>query len=89
MKKVMERGIVFYIPDSRVGEALPDTERYKHRFKINSSSSDSVYLVSYDSAQNAGYWTCSCRGNIRHGNCKHLKSMNLISRQDILTRRVR
>jgi hypothetical protein len=62
-------------------EVLPDTERYKCRFKIRSASSNKLYLVSYDAAPNAGYWTCSCRGNIAHGNCKHLSSIGLRGRK--------
>lgn len=62
-------------------ESLPDTERYKHRFKIRSESSNSLYMVSYDDAPNAKYWTCSCRGNIRNGQCKHLTAMGLQGRK--------
>jgi hypothetical protein len=38
-------------------------------------------MVSYDAAPNAGYWTCSCRGNISHGQCKHLTNMGLMGRK--------
>ena len=61
-------------------ELLPDSDRYKVRFKVRSSSSNSLYLVSYDNAPGAQYWTCSCRGNIRHGQCKHLTSAGLKGR---------
>ena len=62
-------------------EVLDDTERYKCRFKVRSASSNSLYLISYDDAPNAGYWTCSCRGNIRHGQCKHLTACGLKGRK--------
>ena len=62
-------------------EVLDDTERYKCRFKVRSSSSSSLHLISYDNAPKAGYWTCSCRGNIRHGQCKHLTAIGLKGRK--------
>ena len=85
--KVQENGLAIFIPDSKVTETFPDTPRYKHRFTINSESSNSKYMVSYDTGP--GYWTCSCRGNIRHGACKHLKSLGLLTRQDVVTRRIK
>lgn len=66
------------VPSTAV-EVLPDSDRYKCRFKVRSSSSNRLYLVSYDAA--AGYWTCSCRGNIRHGQCKHLTAAGLKGRK--------
>lgn len=60
---------------------FPDDERYKARFEIRSESSDRRYRISFDSASGAGYWTCSCPGNIRHGSCKHLESMGLRGRK--------
>lgn len=62
-------------------ETLPDSDRYKYRFKVRSESSNSLHLISYDDAPNAHYWTCSCRGNIRHGSCKHLESIGLQGRK--------
>lgn len=62
-------------------EVLPDTDRYKCRVKVRSASSNSLYLVSYDAAPGAGYWTCSCRGNIAHGQCKHLTALGLKGRK--------
>lgn len=62
-------------------EVLPDSDRYKVRFKVRSSSSNQLYLVSYDNAPGAQYWTCSCRGNIRHGSCKHLEAAGLQGRK--------
>lgn len=66
------------VPSNAV-EVLPDSDRYKCRFKVRSSSSNQLYLVSYDAA--AGWWTCSCRGNIRHGTCKHLEAAGLKGRK--------
>jgi hypothetical protein len=63
-------------------ERLPDNGRYIHCFLIPSESSSRLYKVSFDSAPGARWWTCSCRGNISHGNCKHLKSMGLMGRND-------
>ena len=59
-------------------EVLPDSDRYKCRFKVRSASSNQLYLISYDAGP--GYWTCSCRGNIRHGQCKHLTAAGLKGR---------
>jgi len=61
-------------------EVLPDSGRYKVRFKVRSESSNQLYLISYDNAPGAQYWTCSCRGNIRHGQCKHLSAAGLKGR---------
>lgn len=66
---------------SRAVEILPDSDRYKVRFKVRSSSSNNLYLISYDNAPGAGYWTCSCRGNIRFGSCKHLEACGLRGRK--------
>jgi hypothetical protein len=62
-------------------EVLPDSDRFKVRFKVASSSSNQLYMVSFDNAPGAQYWTCSCRGNIRWGQCKHLTAMGLKGRQ--------
>jgi hypothetical protein len=62
-------------------ELLPDSDRYKIRFKVASSSSNRLYLVSFDNAPGARWWTCSCRGNIRHGQCKHLTACGLRGRR--------
>jgi len=61
-------------------ELLPDSDRYKVRFKVRSESSSNLYLISFDNAPGAQYWTCSCRGNIRHGQCKHLTAAGLKGR---------
>jgi len=61
-------------------ERLPDNGRWILCFLIPSESSNRLYKVSFDTAPGARWWTCSCRGNISHGNCKHLKSMGLMGR---------
>lgn len=61
-------------------EILPDSDRYKCRFTIRSESSSMVYMISFDAAPGALYWKCSCRGNIAHGHCKHLRAMGLPGR---------
>jgi len=66
---------------SQAVEILPDTERYKCRIKVRSASSNSLYMVSYDAAENAKCWTCSCRGNIAHGHCKHLSALGVKGRK--------
>lgn len=62
-------------------EVLPDTDRYLCRFKVRSASSDSLHMISYDNAPGAHYWTCSCRGNIRWGQCQHLTNCGLQGRK--------
>jgi hypothetical protein len=70
------------VPYSRTAlEVLPDSDRYKCRFKIKSASSNKLYLISFDAAPNAGYWTCSCPGNIRYGQCKHLTAIGAQGRK--------
>jgi hypothetical protein len=66
------------IPSNAV-EVLPDSDRFKCRFKVRSESSNQLYLISFDAS--AGWWTCSCRGNIRHGSCKHLEAAGLKGRK--------
>lgn len=65
----------------RSGNKLPDTDRHKCRFEVASETSGRIYLIAFDSAPGAGYWTCSCPGCIRHGQCKHLSSLGLPGRQ--------
>ena len=62
-------------------KTLGDDGRYKCRFEIRSGTSDRVYRISFDAAPGAGYWKCSCMGNIRHGKCKHLTAMGLPGRK--------
>jgi hypothetical protein len=62
-------------------ETFKDTERYKARFTVKSESSNSLYMISFDAAPGAGYWTCSCRGNISHGQCKHLTAIGVKGRK--------
>jgi hypothetical protein len=75
----MPNGLMTKPPEYALA-VYPDSSRYKCIFEIASESSDSKYRVSFDLAPNAGYWVCSCRGNLRHGQCKHLTSMGLQGR---------
>lgn len=59
----------FQAPD---GRKLPDSDRYRNRFQIESDSSNKKYTIAFDMARNAGYWTCSCPGCCTQGQCKHL-----------------
>lgn len=59
---------------------LGDTDRYKCRFDVPGSTGN-IYRVSFDAAPGAGYWVCSCRGCIAHGQCKHLTAMGLYGRK--------
>ena len=62
-------------------QTLPDTDRHKCRFNVRSSSSNALHRISFDTAPGAGYWVCSCRGNIRHGSCHHLEELGLKGRK--------
>lgn len=67
----------------------PDDDRWKNKFHVRSASSDANYRISYDAAPGAGWWTCSCRGNISHGHCKHLAAIGVHpTRSEIMQRRV-
>lgn len=72
---------VRYSPPGAALELFPDSARYKARFTIKSESSNTKYMVSFDAAPGAMYWTCSCPGNLRWGQCKHLTAMGLKGRQ--------
>ena len=62
-------------------QGLGDTVRHKCRFDIHSQTSSRIYRVSFDIADGACYWVCSCPGCIRHGQCKHLTAMGLKGRR--------
>jgi len=61
----------------------PDSDRYKFGFGVASSSSTRIYKISFDAANGALYWVCSCAGNITHGRCKHLRACGLKGRADM------
>ena len=70
-------------------KVVPDDDRYKNKFQVNSASSNRVYRISWDSAAGAGWWMCSCRGCLVHGECKHLTSIGLRpTRKQIMQNRV-
>lgn len=62
-------------------EILPDSDRYKMRFKVRSQTSNQLYLISFDTAMKC--FKCNCLGCIRHGTCKHLNAMGLFGRNNV------
>ena len=73
--------LITVTPPPSAISVLPDTDRYKCRYTVKSGSSNKLYMVSYDNAPGAGYWTCSCFGNRRYGQCKHLTAAGLKGRK--------
>lgn len=59
----------------------PDSDRYKFGFGVASSSGSRIYKISFDAADGALYWSCSCPGCISHGDCKHLQACGLRGRK--------
>lgn len=68
-------------PPANAVQVYPDSTRYKCGYAVRSESSGQLYKISFDAADGAGYWTCSCRGNISHGSCKHLEAAGLRGRK--------
>lgn len=60
------------IPNDR---RLPDTNSHVNRFQIKSASSDSLYTIAQ--SRSGRWWSCGCRGWIRHKRCKHLTELRL------------
>jgi hypothetical protein len=60
---------------------LPDHKQYKGRFQVKSSSNHNLYTIAFLVGPNSNYWTCSCRGCISHGQCKHLSAAGLKGRK--------
>lgn len=54
---------------------MPDNAAYTNRFQIPSETSDNLYTVAQ--SKSGRWWSCGCRGWIRHRKCKHLISMGL------------
>ena len=73
--------VVQFRPPANAVDTYPDTARYNGGVAIRSESSSSGYKISFDAAPGAMYWTCSCPGNIRHGDCKHLRAIGLKGRR--------
>jgi hypothetical protein len=65
--------------NSLVPKKLEETGTHKHRFEVNSESSDRVYVVSQ--RKSTGAWECGCRGWIRHRHCKHLATLQPLLEQ--------
>jgi hypothetical protein len=76
----MANSIAKFAPPPGALERLPDTDRYKCRFKVRSQSSNQLYLISFDAAPGALCWKCSCPGCVAHGQCKHLTACGLKGR---------
>lgn len=66
-------------PPAYALRVLPDETRYRCRYEVASQSSNRVYRISFDMALQA--WSCSCRGCISHGQCKHLTAAGLYGRK--------
>ena len=77
----MKTSIVKFCAPSNALIIFPDSERYKGGFGVRSESTNAIYKISFDSAPGAMYWTCSCRGCIRYGQCKHLTACGLMGRK--------
>ena len=77
----MSEAIVKFQRPQHAVEIYPDSKRYKGGFGVHSSTSNAIYKISFDAAPGAMYWTCSCPGNLRWGQCKHLTALGLRGRQ--------
>lgn len=65
--------------NSLVPKKLEESTTHRHRFEINSESSDRVYVVSQ--RKSTGGWECGCRGWIRHRHCKHIATLQPLLEQ--------
>ena len=60
------------IPQSSL---LPDNAAYTNRFQVRSQSTGNIYTVAQ--SKKGKWWSCSCKGWIRHKHCKHLRELGL------------
>lgn len=60
-----------------------DSPRYKFGFGVASATSGRIYKISFDTADGALYWKCSCPSCITRGYCKHLTACGLKGRADM------
>ncbi len=71
--------VVGQVPGAKLLPDDPKFPRFTHRLQVRSSSSDNLYVVSWNKVSQE--WGCSCMGWIRnHGRfpgyqCQHLKPM--------------
>ena len=65
-----DRATVELIADQIGGTLLDDSDRWMNRFQIRSGSSDRLYVIAQQRADNV--WGCSCPGWRHHRKCKHL-----------------
>jgi hypothetical protein len=56
-------------------QLLEDNDNYTNRFKIHSSSSNKVYIVSQ--SKSGRWWACGCSGWLRHKKCHHLQELGI------------
>jgi len=62
---------IYVAPETR----LPDNAAYTNRFEVRSETSDNVYIIAQ--SKSGRWWSCGCRGWIRHKKCKHLAAVQL------------
>jgi len=55
--------------------ALPDLDQWRHRFEIESETSNRVYIISQHKIKK--HWGCSCFGWRRYRKCKHLDALGI------------
>lgn len=54
-------------------EVLPDSNSWKNKFRIKSSSSPKTYVIAQNVNDNT--WACGCPGWTTRRRCKHLTAM--------------
>jgi hypothetical protein len=75
----MDRKTLLVVANRAGGELLPDNGQWRNRIQIRSETSSNLYVVAQRISD--GTWGCSCRGWIRHRNCKHLAAMKPLLEQ--------
>jgi hypothetical protein len=54
---------------------LPDNDKWRFRFEIQSESSDRIYIIAQH--KDKKHWGCSCMGWKRFRHCKHLSAIGI------------